>query len=121
MPKPSERKEAYELWLQRHVSGVLVKPLKAAIREEIGETERLLNTLSYSLDAEVNPLWQELRERLWDIGSSLDLIAKEMAGRGQGDKPGSTLATPMSTPRSCNVACTSRRVIFRTRTCDTCC
>ena len=72
--------------VQRHASGVLVKPLKAAIREEIGETERLVNRISSSFESEINLLRQELRERLWDISSSLDLIAQEMARRGEGDK-----------------------------------
>jgi hypothetical protein len=86
MSKPSKRKEAYEQWLQRHASGVLLKPLKAAIQEEIGETERYLNRLSSSFESEINMLRQELRERLWDISNSLDLIAQEMARRGEGDK-----------------------------------
>jgi hypothetical protein len=86
MFKPSDQKEAYEQWLQKHASGVLVKPLKAAIREEMGETERLLNRLSSSFEAGFNLLRQELRERLRDISSSLDLIAQEMARRDEGDK-----------------------------------
>jgi hypothetical protein len=86
MAKQSNRQKAYEQWLQRHASDVLVKPLKAAMREEIGETERLLNRLSSSFDTEVNLLRQEIRERLWDISSSLDLIAQEMARRGEEDK-----------------------------------
>jgi hypothetical protein len=82
MPKPFNQKEAYEQWLQKHASAVLVNPLKVAIREEIGETERLLNKLSSSFEAEISLLRQELRERLWDISSSLDLIAQELARRG---------------------------------------
>jgi hypothetical protein len=46
--KTVDPRQAYEQWLRRHASGVLVKPLKAAIREEIGETERRLNRLSSS-------------------------------------------------------------------------
>jgi hypothetical protein len=82
MPKQSNQKEAYEQWLQKHASSVLVKPLRAAIREEIGETERVLNKVSSSFEAEISLLRQELRESLWDISSSLDLIAQELARRG---------------------------------------